>query len=171
MKCIKCKAISKIEIKGTGKFCKKCFLDMIIKRIKKDIRQLNLKKNSKIILVKETTPSFLLSKYVLENLELPIKLEIKKEIEIKRKNNIIYPKSMDDIAEEFFQNIIQNKKTRKTISILKNISDFEIKKFADFMGWKYKKYKKNILLDKLEKKYPNIKFALLKSMEKIQNIL
>ena len=110
MKCIKCSKDAKTTIPGVGSFCNKCYCTMIEKRIRKDIR-LNkyMKKDQKVVLLKENTAEFFLTEYVLKNLQksFPFKLGITEKP--KKEDILITPLCMDDLTENFLTTILENK--------------------------------------------------------------
>lgn len=176
MKCIKCSRKSQSNFRHIGPLCRECFLKVIEKRLRKDIRASKaIQKNDKILLINNESKEYYVGEFLLKSIikQLPVKIDIKKSksLEIpqnisKKYGKIIIPWSLDDEAEEFLNEVVgknkikaknqnKNKKkikkpteSKKEIRLLKNISEEEIAFFAKIKRFKYK-------TAKLKTKYGN----------------
>ena len=181
MKCIKCGKKPEISLSHIGKLCRPCFLGIIEKRVRKGLRIKKLiRKNDRILVVDNGSKESAVGGYLLKNIikDLPVKItKIKTSKAItpkttKRYDKVIIPWSLDDEAEEFLEMLFNKKKKakpgKKTIKLLKNVSEEEIELFAKIRKFRFRKAKKTKIkqmLDNLEQRYPGYKFSLLKSTE------
>jgi len=199
MKCIKCNRKSQSNFRHIGPLCRECFLKVIEKRLRKDIRAAkSIQKNDKILLINNESKEYYVGEFLLKSIikQLPVKIYVKKSKSLKmpqkiskKYDKIIIPWSLDDEAEEFLNNIVgknQNKskksaESKKEIRILKNISEEEIEFFAKIKKFKYKsaetktkaaksRSKTKKMLDELEKRYPGYKFSLLNSIKQVKSL-
>lgn len=188
MKCIKCNKPSTLNLKHIGVLCRNCFLKVIEKRVRKCLRTQNpIKKNDKILVINNESKEFAVGDYLLNSIlkGLPVEITIKKSKTLNlpakttgKYNKIIIPWSLDDEDAEFIGFLFdKNPKTRfskKSIKLLKNISEDEIILFAKIKRFKYKEKKKSgikKMLDNVENKYPGYKFSLLNSIKNLDNLL
>lgn len=180
MECIKCRRKAGISLRHMGNLCRSCFLEIVEKRVRKELRTKRLiRKNDLILMVDDGSKEFVVGGYLLKNIikNLPVKIDIKKSSKNTEKyNKIIIPWSLDDEAEEFLDALFNKKKkqkqNKKIIKLLINLSDEEIKLFAKIKGFKYKKRPKSKIkkmLDLLEKRYPGYKFSLLNSTKALSS--
>lgn len=184
MKCRKCKTQAKANFKQTGPLCENHFIEMIEKRVRKELRTKKLiQKNDKILFINNGSKEYFVSNYLLKSIikNLPVKINAKKSSKLNlisaKHNKIIIPWSLDDEAEEFLEFIFNKNKpkklSKKAIKMLKNVSDEEIELFAKIKRFKYKKTIKSKIkhmLDKLENKYPGYKFSLLNSIKQMKEL-
>jgi len=170
MKCYKCDRPAKVHIGHLRPLCNNCFIKIIEKRIRKYIRINKLIKKNDKLLIKDPLSLYFIKKII----KSPIKIINKKGKNAKE----IFPWSLDDECSLFLdlffnknfniKNIENNK-----IKLFKTITDEELTEFSKIKHIKYKQLKKhrNInLLDNLNKKYPDIRFSLLKCIENIKRI-
>lgn len=146
---------------------KSAFCTIIEKRVRKNIRLNKVFKKDDRIYVKDR-----LSKLFIDRIvgTLP-----KKYVNNSKKaNKIIIKYTLDDICNDFLENLMydKKKKTNKYISILRSITDKEALLFAKYNNIKFKPNKKNRkikdMLDKLENLYPQTRFSLAKSIESLK---
>ena len=185
MECIKCRKKAGISLRHIGSVCKSCFLKIVEKRVRKELRTKKLiRKNDRILVVDNGSKEFAVGHYLLKNIikNLPVKIaKIKTNKAIlpkttKKYDKVIIPWSLDDEAEDFLNALFNSKKqtksSKKAIKLLMNISDEEIGLFAKIKKFKYRKRKKSKIkqmLDMLEKRYPGYKFSLLNSIKALSD--
>ncbi len=182
MNCIKCTGKAEItSLKHIGPACKGCFLKIIEKRVRKDMRTNQLiKKNDKILILDNESKESVVGRFLLKSIikDLPVKISISKSKKSNAKyNKIIVPWSLDDEAEKFLDTIFSKKKPAKhsknEIMLLKNLSEEEIETFAKIKRFKYRKKQRSKtkkMLDSLEKRYPGYKFSLLNSIKQASQL-
>jgi len=156
------------------KYCKKCFLRIFEKRIRRELQRYPwFKKKEKVIILDDGTCKM----GILKQQVLPLLEDVRVQIKIGKKKikgcRIISPENLEDVVGEFLEKVLENKKFKadNVIRPLRQITDKEINKYAEFKSLQYFKRKKNDILkfvDAMEKDYPETKFALLKVSQKIQ---
>ncbi|MCC7574713.1 hypothetical protein KO361_03925 [Candidatus Woesearchaeota archaeon] len=168
-KCIKCKKESTWTDHTNQTFCENHFLELIEKRIRKNLRinkTINIKNKEQEYYLKENKENtHLITKYFLKKI-----FQDKLKITNKEKKEIISSKTLNDEAEELL-NFFMNKKeiTKQEIKPLNVITDEELKKIAEILNIKITiKPKKH---EELTKKDPQILFSTLKSKEFIEQRL
>jgi len=115
--------------------------------------------------------SFYLVKRIIK--DLPVKLFLKKPAGAKV-NKTVIKYTLDDKLSDFLENVFFGKRIKKPkqISILDVITDNEAVMLSKINNIRFKPNKKdkNIvnLLDRLEKKYPEIRFSLSKSIPELK---
>lgn len=168
---------SKPEVKlyyVNRQYCKRHFLELIEKRIRKDIRTNNkLDLRKKYLLLNDSSKEFFLARYFLKKIfgdYLKIN-EVKKH---KNQKNLIIPTNLDREINNDFEKFIKNKKivNNNQIKILSNLLEGEIFLAAKLLNIKHSKKKEgqNYLIEKTEELYPGIKFSLKKSLDFIKNL-
>ena len=183
MKCFKCKkADGSIELGHfPGKICKNCFLKTIEKRVRKEVRINKLfSKNDRILVLDDGSENAAVTNYLLPKIIRYLKPEIEILTEhdstkpIKKGRKVVIPWNLDDEIQDklgqMFTRLESKKDTR--IKLLRNVSKQEVELFATLKGLKFRRSEPinpeiGLMLDKLSKEHPDIKFALLKSFEKI----
>ena len=189
MKCVKCGKLGKVKVQNLIA-CENCFLKIIEKRVRKEIRLKKLiRKNDRILIINDSTAEYFVSEYLLENIikDLPVKITLSKQnyklgdVISGEYDKIIVPWNADKEDEYFLKNIFENQEAKYTghyrikdktyIKLLLPVLQAEIEIFAKIKGLKFKTRKKtkiSEMLDKLEKEYPEVKFSLLKSSQELQ---
>jgi len=189
MKCVKCGKLGKIKVQNLTA-CESCFLKIIEKRARKEIRLKKLiRKNDNILIINDGSAEYFVSEYLLKKIikDLPIKITTKKQkYELGDSvsgayNKIIVPWNADKEDEYFLKSIFENQdlkyrghykiKSKLYIKLLLTVLQAEVEIFAKIKGLKIKARKKTnigIMLDELEKEYPEMKFSLLKSFQELQ---
>lgn len=167
---------------------------IIERRIKRNLRKNYLARKNDKILVLDSLSEFMIKDII----KTPIKLikksraffgikeidnnvfENKKLNSFIKKNKIRYAIlawTLDHETGFFIKNMSNNKKQKKHknfIKLFKDVLEDELIGFCGFKKIKYKRMKKTKekqMLDKLAGKYPEIKFSLLKSSDKIATYL
>jgi hypothetical protein len=187
MECAKCKKIAEIKVQNLD-FCLSCLEKIIIKRIRKEVRESKFfEKNDSILIIDDGTKEAKVTIYLMKHLlgDMPVKIEIRKQKyslgdKVKgRHTKVIIPWNADMEGVYFLDSIFSGKKSdlrgnftlgKKTyIKLLMPVLSFEIEGLAKAKRLQYIiiKQKKQtsgaLMLDKLETEYPEIKFSVLKS--------
>ena len=156
--------------------CPSCFSKIIEKRVRKSLREHNwIKPKDKVLVIDDGTLKAKAGVFLLKPIfkNKPFDITFKKspipEKNPKKYAKVLIPKNLDDIAEEYLDNLFNNKKTKACsfIAYLSCVSDDEIVIFAKINNIQGKKPAKTMLgkmLDALEEKYPGSKFGLIKSI-------
>jgi len=163
MKCSKCKLKSTINTPfGERSYCDRHFLDMISKRVRKDLRiNQNLDVKQKYHLKKEKTHEYALTKYFLDNI-----FKGYLNYNSKSKKNLILSGSLDETTDEFLHTFLKNKKTKNlAITPLRTVLQIEMKELCRILKIKFVARKNNELSEKLEIMYPGTKFSILRSLD------
>lgn len=170
MRCIKCKRKKQlINLASLEPLCKDCFCKVIEKRIRKKIRLNKLFKKGDRILIADELSFFLVKKIIKD---LPVKLFLRKAKGKISKRVVKW--TLDDELLVFLKNMFFGKKAKKPkqISILDVITDNEAIMFSKLNKIKFKPSikDKNIanMLERLEKKYPEIRFSLSRSISELK---
>ncbi|MFH1064076.1 MAG: hypothetical protein V1729_03280 [Candidatus Woesearchaeota archaeon] len=150
-------------------YCSKCFLGLIDQKLKQNLRRYKIKKNSRLLVSDKA------SEYVIrEVINLPVQIVTGKL----KHDYVVLPWTMDDENEEFFLRLADNnglsvKDDDKVIKLFYPMSKMDMKTYLLLKKVKhnFEKTEVNSMLDKLEAKYPGTKTALLKSEEKLRQIL
>jgi hypothetical protein len=185
MKCTKCSRQARASFRQIGNLCENHFIELIEKRVRKQLRTGKIiKKNDRILFINNESKEYYAGYHLLKSIikGLPVKIEIKKSKSLnpkpaKKYDKVIVPWSLDDEAEEFI-NLLFNKKkpkkfSKKSVKLLHNVSEEEIELFAKIKRFKYRKTKKSKIkqmLDKLENRYPGYKFSLLNSTKQMKGL-
>jgi len=189
MKCVKCNKEGNISVQNLTA-CEKCFQKIIEKRVRKEIRLKKLiSKNDNILIINDGSAEFFVSERLLKNIikDLPVEIKVKKQkyklgdTITGKYNKIIIPWNADLEDEYFLSNLFGNKKPKyaghykikdKTyLKLLLTVLQAEVEIFADILKLKFKTRKKSnigIMLNELEKEYPEVKFSLLKSSQELR---
>lgn len=156
-------------------YCKKCFERIFEKRIRSELHNYPwFKKGEKVIFLDdESCKTEILKKLVLPLLE-KARIEVKLSSKKPRKGRIISADNLEDVIVEFLTAVVENKpwKKDKIIRPLRQLTDKEINQYAKLKDLKEFKRKQNPALDlvnTLEQKHQETRFALLKSSEKLLN--
>ncbi|NQU98063.1 hypothetical protein HQ533_01225 [Candidatus Woesearchaeota archaeon] len=166
-KCFGCRQKASIKLSYTKReYCDKCFLKLIEKRVRKDIRINKKIKEKTIELLNDNSKEFFIAKTLLNNIfgkHLAIK-----EVKNPSKETII-PTNLDREVKRNLKNYLENKNNKKDHKkILDNVLEEEIIFLCKVKKIKVsKKEGKNSLIEEVEKEYPGTKFALARSFEKI----
>ncbi|MBN2367899.1 hypothetical protein JXC34_02695 [Candidatus Woesearchaeota archaeon] len=190
MRCVKCGKPSELKVQNL-EACESCFIKIIQKRVRKELRLNRLiKKNDRILVIDDSSAESKASEYLLKDIikNLPVKITVKKiSYNLGEELNgdydkIIIPWNADKEDEYFLHAVFQNKDApylghyklgKKTyVKLLLPVLHDEVILYAKSKKFKFKKDEKKSyvsgLLDKLEKEYPEVKFSLLKSTIEIR---
>lgn len=189
MKCIRCKKEADVRLPNLSA-CTSCFEKIIEKRIRKEIRQNSLiEKNDSILIVDDSSAESAVMIYLIDGIlkDLPVKISIRKQKysigdEIKGNfSKIIIPWNTDKEGNYLISGVFENKKlkylgnfrikTKTYIKPLLHVLHEETAIFAKNRRLEFSdKHEGEDILDSLEKEYPEIKFSLMKSAERIKGL-
>lgn len=171
MKCEKCSDKGNVKSTYTDRrYCDKHFMEMISKRIRKNMRtskEIDVKREYSLV---RTTPhETMIAKHFLKEI-FNGRLKTKETSNPTKSTPLIVPRSLDKEAKEFLEEFLENKKGRQTqINPLRVVLEEEIKEISKILGIKYSENKEtNKILETMEAEYPGTKFSLMKSMEEIR---
>jgi len=150
-------------------YCPKCFTGLAEQKIRHNLRRYGLRKGSRL-LVTDKASEHVARKVV----NIPVEI-----IKGKRQADyLVLPWTMDDENEEFLKTLLQNKKivtkeNRKIIKLFYPLSKKDMKAYFTIKRVSYRPVKTEInsLLDRMEAKHPGTKSALLKSEERLRQVL
>ena len=175
MKCYKC-STNEAEIEyPNGKLCKNCFLDIIYKRIEKDIKQQPFKKGEKVLVFGQLTHSILskINKIDIDVIER--NHEYTKSMDISQFNKVVIPWTADDEAEAFYESITSPEPTfeenLKIVKLFRSLSDEEVLQTAKILCIEHPQKNRNPDIERIRKKYQSSMFGLAKSSEEIKKAL
>lgn len=182
MKCFKCSKDASV-IYPNGDLCGDCFLEILVNRVKKEVRaECPVKKNEKILIFGK------LARYFLERIiqGLPVTITEADEpfsIDVLLKNfseydKVVIPWTADDEAILFFDELITANPafdkighSKKIIKLFKSVLDNEVQQAAMLLAMDHKTVTRNDLVEKIQKKYPSAKFGLVKSASEFKKAL
>ena len=185
--------------------CKRCFCNLIQRRVKKEIKQKKIiEEGDKILLIDDKSIESEISELMLNSIYKRVKI-IKKQVnnykisELSKSTNllikkekikkVVIPWSLDDEIIYFTNCVFSGKKRNRLwhykdkgiifIKLLRNVLESECDLFASCNNLKFKrspekdKKIKDIkkLVNKINKKHCETKFSLLKSIDKLNNII
>ena len=170
MKCAKCTNEATIKYPN-GDLCNSCFMDMLYKRVEKELRQHPFKKGESVLIVGELASHFIDH---VNKIEL-FKVFAEESNENEDYDKIVIPWTADDEADNFYEELTSNKpnlkENNKTIKLFKSILDKELAEAAKILKIEFTPKKRNSDVEKINKKYPTAKFGLVKSSEEIKKAL
>ncbi len=169
-KCSNCSKQAKIRLSYTKRiYCNNCFLKIIEKRVRKELRiKKYFKPNENIFLFNDNSKEYFVAKYLLNNIfEKHLNLKETKNKNIKGK--LLIPTNLDREIKNKLNSYLENTAVEKTnIKILYNILEEEIINFCKIKGFKINnKDETNNLIEEIEKTHPGSKFSLSKSFENL----
>jgi len=182
MNCLKCN--KKQRIKGF-EFCRNCFVSIIEKRVRKDLRvSEKIRKGDALLIIDDGSCSAklniqLIKKIVGDITKIKVKkqknFEISKKIDFKGK--IIVPWNLDDEILLFMRRFFSNEPFRylgnynNIVKPLVCLKQNECELYCKLLRIKFnkRKEKKDLteFIEKIEKKYPGTKFGILKSSKQM----
>jgi hypothetical protein len=166
----------------TEEMTKKKFLEVIEKRIRKFIRLNELfKPNDTIVILHDNSPAAFVTEHVLRelSLKLPLKILIRKKLTKKildTANKILFPINADDHIDAFLNTIYFDKLEElykeEFLSIVRHVAEKECYVFCKYLGLGKGKIKlKKHELDIFDKPYHETKFATVKSIELMKDVI
>ncbi len=165
MKCTKCKK----EAYENG-LCKSCFSRYIERKIRKELRIHKLIQRNDTLIISDPLCEYVIKRAIKE---MPIKI-------LKRgKGKKVLPWTTDDECHHFLSLFLNNKPLKnlghgKDVKLFLSLREAEVAAFAKAKGFKFPRPKKDTIttiLDKLEKKHPQTKHSLLRSINDIKDAL
>ena len=189
MNCVKCKNKATVKVQNLNA-CEDCFVKIIEKRVRKELRINKLiQKNDKILLIDDGSAEYYISNYLLPRIikDLPVTItttkttfELGKYVKGKY-DKVIVPWNTDKEDEYFLNCVFENKempylghykiKNKTYVKLSLPVLQSEVETFARIKKFKFKNQNKKSTVservDELEKEYPEIKFSLLKSSREI----
>jgi hypothetical protein len=167
MACETCLQAPAVEFKHLGKLCKGCFIDVIQKRARKAVLDYGgIPKGAKVHIVDNKTLKGKVSEQLFKEVVKGLPVEFVQDwTEI-----TVLALTADDLAEGFLNDLFSGAIPPKTrfLSLVKHITDDELLAYARLQNIPGELPPKSDLrqkLDELEKKYPGLKFGLIKSRE------
>ncbi len=174
-----------------SEFCNSCFPEIMTKRIRKSFK-IDLKKDRKLLVfdrLSEVVVKDILKGSKVEVIRKPFKdfdvvsldegiFNNKKLNNYNNKNNIditVLPWTADDEIDGFFIGLfgkdIKRNNDNRFIKLFKSLTNEELSRYARIKGIKTEDINKNNeFIEKLAKKYPDIKHSTLKSIEELDEI-
>lgn len=162
MKCVKCGKKAELKVQNLDA-CKKCFIKIIEKRVRKEIRINRLiEKNDKILIIDDGSAEAKSAIFILSKIlkDLPVNIEAKKkQYELGEKvsgnyNKVLIPGNCDKEGEYFLSCVFHNKKMpflghftlgkKQYLKIFLPVLEKEVRIYADIQKLKYKSKKKKI---------------------------
>jgi hypothetical protein len=150
-------------------YCSRCFSGLIEQKIRHNLRRYRIKKDSRL-LVSDRASEYVVRKVI----NLPVRIIHGR----KKADYVVLPWTMDDENEEFLRLLFQNKKiitkeNRKIVKLFYPVSKKDMKRYFTLKKVPYRAEKTeiNAMLDRFEDKYAGTKTALLKSEERLKEIL
>lgn len=181
MKCYKCHKKAQIAYPN-GDLCNNCFLDILYKRVKKQIRTENpFEKNEKVLVYGKLAKQFL--EKAVENLPLKITETAKYTKNVihdkyAKYDKVVIPWSADDESDIFYEEIIKEKPNfrnivdnNKIVKIFKSILDKELVQAAKILKINFKPQKRNKEVEKIQKKFSMAKFGLVKAADEFKKAI
>jgi hypothetical protein len=172
MNCSKCKNIALKNVEYAGKvYCEKHFLELIEKRIRRNLRTrqlLDIKK--KYVLIDDDSSEAKILEYFLIKI-FNNRLMFEKKHKSSKNDALIVPTNLDEQTILFLNSFLQNKINNSDLEImpLEVVTQSEIEIVCAILKIKFiPKIKEDILFD-LEKKYPGTKFSLFQSKRNIED--
>jgi tRNA(Ile)-lysidine synthase TilS/MesJ len=142
-------------------YCTRCFTDICEQKIKHNLRRYSIKKDRRIMIGDKAC------EYVFRKvINLPVKI-------VKAKGDYkVVPWTLDDENEMFLKRYFKSKPQKEDKSIIKlfcPLSKDDVKQYCEIkkIGYNPEKTEINLILDKIDSKYPGTKTSLLKSEEKL----
>ena len=180
MQCIRCSKETETVLEQE-KLCKQCFFENIEHRARKTLKQFSLTKGNKILIIADGTKESIVSDYIFRKItaQIPLIIHTKKkdalQLETEQKNYtaVVVPWDLDDETASFIDTMINNKEIEKTktIKLLQNIYDKEIKLYADLNNFTYAEQEKTKIhkaLEALEKGHPGTELAMLNAIKNFE---
>lgn len=170
MKCFKCSRNAEISYPN-GDLCKNCFLDIVVNRIKKEIRTKNPFEKNEKVLVHGKLAEYFLKKAVGD---LPLKIKFVKTAFNGKMDSkfdkIVVPVTADDEAEAFFEDLMRKKasnekKNSKIVKIFASVLDSELVSASKILKINFKPNKRSKEYEKIRGRNPASAFGLVKSKD------
>ncbi len=174
MKCSRCDSKAATSFKHLGPLCRRCFCSAIEKRVRKNVRlRKPFSKGDRIICVGD------LNGYLVRSIigDMPAEIRYVKTSpkSFPKGSKLMIPMTIDDYISERLFAIFNSKpvsrQKKNMISIVDVMTDDEAAAFCSFKGLMFRPAKKDKALmkivDAMQEKYAETKFALRKTLEEI----
>jgi uncharacterized Zn ribbon protein len=163
--CAKCKKPAAYKLVDKV-YCRKCFCELVEHKIKHNLRQYSIKKDSRL-LVKDRASEYVVRKVV----NLPVNI-----VKSGRYDRIILPYTLDDQNEAMLKRFFEKKRQKadsRAVRLFEPLSKDELKQYLAIKKVRYSPSKTDInsMLDDFEQKYPGTKASILSSEEKLSRIM
>ncbi|MBN2420762.1 hypothetical protein JXB27_00625 [Candidatus Woesearchaeota archaeon] len=174
MKCLKCGRNAEISYPN-GDLCKDCFLEVLVSRIKKEIRLKNPFSKNEKVLVHGKLAEYFLKKAVGD---LPLKIKVVKPAfggkVVVGFDKIVIPITADDEAEAFFEEMMKKKasiekKNSKIVKIFVPVLDSELVSASKILKIHFKAERRSREYEKIRQRNPASAFGLVKSKDDVEN--
>ncbi|MBW3015393.1 hypothetical protein KY330_03160 [Candidatus Woesearchaeota archaeon] len=169
MNCFSCKRKGNLNHNGRD-YCNSCFCKLIERRVGKYIRANKFFEANDSVLVKDPLTEYVLNR-ILKG--MPLKFVKRKIKGVKE----VVQWTLDDEIHAFLKSFFSKAFTLakvKGIKLFKVVTDDELKTYAQIKKLKFEPRKKEKFFDlitELEKKYPEIRFSLSKSLNELREVL
>jgi hypothetical protein len=174
MTCSKCKNVALKNIEYAGKkYCEKHFLELMNKRVRKNLRTRKLiDVKSEYFLLDDDSSEVKLTQYFLDEI---FKGHLKFRVGKKNSSNLklIVPTNLDEQANIFLGSFLKNKKDVLNDDVaqimpLEALLQKEVELLCSILKIKFKpRVKKDILIE-LENKHPGTKFSVFQSKMNVE---
>lgn len=179
MKCLKCPKEAAIPYPN-GNLCQECFIEMLVSRIKKEIRsEQPFNKNEKVLIFGRLTEAMFHK--VIENLPLDVTRAISDynpSNGYPEYDKVVIPWTADDEAALFYKELTKSDpdfekigQSKGIVKLFKSILDKELKQAAKILDIVFIPNAKDQDLEKINKKYPSSNFGLVKSAAEFKKAL
>jgi hypothetical protein len=168
-KCHKCER--KADVKTIDKWlCRHCFTRQIEDKLKHNLRQYNIKKDSKLY-----APDMACKHIISKVINRPVRIVSTKS----KADHIIRPWTLDHENEAFLKGLFKNKlpakkakKRERVIKLFLPATIDDMKQYFSIKNVPYKAEKSRLIkmLDGMEHKYPGLKASLGRSHDKITEL-
>jgi hypothetical protein len=169
-KCVKCNSPARLHLKSLHPLCKDCFCEVIEKRIRKHARLNTLFKKGDSIVVIGRLNQYLVPRIVKG---LPLTITNRQRPPARTSSKVFGTWTLDDEVCSYLEELLTGRTRRPAFhSILKRTTDEELKLFAKYRKLEFTANRKNPevqrMLDTLEKRHPETRFSLMKSIEALK---
>ncbi|MFH1849717.1 MAG: hypothetical protein ABH879_06025 [archaeon] len=155
-----------------GSLCKRCFSAIIEKRVRRELRNAGIRPGQRV-LVMGRVAGFFARKILTMPLDISV---VRRDGRIpKGYDAVIVPWTLDDEVERFLQDVFSGRQPRAGnghVKLFRTVTRDELSEFCMLNRLRYscKKNRLGRLLDRFSAKYPETKFSLLKSIERISKL-
>ncbi|MFC1648727.1 hypothetical protein ACFL1B_04685 [Nanoarchaeota archaeon] len=165
MKC-RCNKQSTVKLSYTQReYCDKCFLHYIEQRVRKDIRKKPIKPRDTVKLFDDDSKEFFVAKELLKRI-FGDNITIKSS-KVRQKNTVI-PTNLDREVSDNLRNFLHNTNKESHMKLLDNLLEEEIVIICRILGRKAEATEKtHFLIEKMQEKYPDTKFSLQRSFQRL----
>ncbi len=176
MACTSCEGKASIQLSYVDReYCDDCFLEYIEQRVRKDIRlNKDIEPLDTVYVYDDDSKESYLSKFFLERVfEDNLTVKITEEREEPGDGKLVIPTNMERELSEKLRHFLQNShKEDDDILLLDNVLEEEMVKLCDILGKEAEETEEvNMLIERMEEKYPDTKFSLKSAFEKLEEHL